>query len=83
MSFCTYKIKFIANRDQILYINSVIDSYEGIGIMRTIDKSKGLISVYSTDMQYKIVLELLSSLKKEGVFIDNISVEKSEDVDSW
>jgi len=77
------KIKFIANRNQILYINSILDSYDGIGIMRTIDREKGHIAIYSTESQYKKVLDLLKALKREGIYIKDISVERSEDVDSW
>lgn len=83
MNFNTYKIKFIANKEQILYINSVLDSYEGIGIMRTIDKNKGLVCIYSTEILHKQALAVLSALKREGVMIENITIEVSEDVDSW
>jgi hypothetical protein len=79
----TYKIKFIANRNEILYINSILDSYEGLGIMRTIDRSRGQVCIYSTEMQYKKVLNLLNALKKEGIYIDAVSVEQSENVDDW
>lgn len=83
MTESTVKIKFIANRNQILYINSILDSYDGIGIMRTIDREKGHIAVYSTETQYEKVLKLLKALKREGIYISDISVERSEDVDSW
>ncbi len=83
MTESTVKIKFIANRNQILYINSILDSYDGIGIMRTIDREKGRIAVYSTESQYEKVLKLLKALKREGIYISDISVERSEDVDSW
>ncbi|MCX8084149.1 MAG: DUF4911 domain-containing protein [Calditerrivibrio sp.] len=79
----TVKIKFIANQKQILYINSILDSYDGIGIMRTIDKSKGQIAIYSTQSQYEKVLKLLKALKKEGTHIESITWEFSENVDSW
>lgn len=83
MTDCSVKIKFIANRKQILYINSILDSYDGIGIMRTIDREKGRIAVYSTESQYEKVLRLLKAMKREGIYISDISVERSEDVDSW
>ncbi|ADR19561.1 DUF4911 domain-containing protein [Calditerrivibrio nitroreducens] len=83
MTESSVKIKFIANRDQILYINSILDSYDGIGIMRTIDREKGYIAIYSTESQYEKVILLLKALKKEGIYIKDISVERSEDVDSW
>ncbi|MGA1862648.1 DUF4911 domain-containing protein [Deferribacter thermophilus] len=77
------RLKFITDKKDIIYLNAIIDSYEGIGIVRTIDKEKGKVVVYSTNGLYKYALEVLDSLKKEGVKIENLVIEESENVDEW
>ena len=74
----TVQIKFYTNTSQVLYINSIIDSYEGIGIVRTIDRSKGYVTIYSTDGMYKEALKVLEALKKEGVPVHNLIVTETE-----
>ena len=75
------QIKFFTNTKHVLYINSIIDSYEGIGLVRTIDKAKGFLTIYSTDGMFNEVLNVLNSLKEEGIPINNIKVEETEEVE--
>ncbi|KAA0259312.1 DUF4911 domain-containing protein [Deferribacter autotrophicus] len=79
----TVRVKFKTDKKDIIYINSIIDSYEGIGIVRTIDKKEGKVVVYSTNGMYKYVVDVLNELKKEGVKISEINIEESEKVDEW
>jgi hypothetical protein len=72
------QVRFYTDTSQVLYINSIIDSYEGIGIVRTIDRNKGYVTVYSTDGMYKEVLNVVESLKAEGVPINSLQVVESE-----
>ncbi|MDK2791893.1 MAG: hypothetical protein PWQ25_756 [Deferribacteres bacterium] len=83
MKFDTIKVKFVINIKDIVYINSIIDSYEGIGIVRTIDPKEGLVAVYTNDFMKKYLYEVIDALKGEGYKIDNISEEKTESVDNW
>ncbi|MGA1846912.1 DUF4911 domain-containing protein [Deferribacter abyssi] len=80
---CTVRVKFKTNKRDIIYINSIIDSYEGIGIVRTIDKKEGKVVVYSTNGMYKYVVNVLNELKNEGVKICKLNIEESEKVDEW
>jgi hypothetical protein len=71
------------NIEDVGYLNSILDSYDGIGIVRTIDKQKGYVVVYSSDGFFELVLEVFDALKKEGINITLLSVEKNEMVDEW
>lgn len=79
----TVRIKFTTDKKNIIYINSIMDSYEGLGIVRTIDKKEGKVVVYSTNGLYKYAMEVLDALKSEGVKIENLTIEESESVDEW
>lgn len=83
MNFETVKIKFKINIKDIVYINSIIDSYEGVGIVRTIDPNMGLVAVYTNEFMKKYMYDILDALKAEGFSIDNIEEEKTECVDKW
>ena len=75
------QIRFYTDTSRVLYINSIIDSYEGIGIVRTIDRTKGYVTVYSTDGMYKEALNVIEALKKEGVPIHNLTVAETEELE--
>jgi len=77
------KIKFITDINDVLYINSVIDSYEGVGIVRTIDSANGKVVIFTSSGMCKYALNVLKSLKDEGLNIKNIIVEENEEVDSY
>jgi hypothetical protein len=67
------RVFITATTHEIIYINSVLDSYEGVGIMRTADESAGKIVIYTTKYFEQIVLGLIEALNTEGV---RISVDK-------
>nr|WP_275045664.1 DUF4911 domain-containing protein [Flexistipes sinusarabici] len=77
------RIKFITDINDVLYINSIIDSYEGVGIVRTIDSANGKVAIFTSSGMCRYALNVLESLKGEGLNIKNIIVEESEDVDSY
>lgn len=79
----TVRVKCRIDGSKIIYLNSILDSYEGVGLVRTVDREKGHIVIYSTDTMCKEVLNILEELKKEGMMIEDIATEASEDVDSW
>lgn len=79
----TIRVKCNIQKHDVLLLNSIIDSYEGIGLVRTIDAKTGSVIIYSTDDRYQTVLEALEALKKDGMDIKNISTEESEDIDVW
>ena len=64
-SACRFHI--VVKPSEIIYLNGLIDSYEGIGIMRTEDETAGKVTVYSTTEYGSVLAELLKSLQKEGM----------------
>ncbi|WP_303850556.1 DUF4911 domain-containing protein [Seleniivibrio woodruffii] len=79
----TVRVKFNIRKQDVLIVNSIIDSHEGIGLVRTVDAKTGAMVVYSTDDQYETVLLVLEDLKKYGMVIENIHTEASEKIDEW
>jgi hypothetical protein len=60
------ELHFTVNTEDIVYINAILDSYEGLGIMRTIDRDAGHVAIYTaTERELRKLLESLS--KDEGV----------------
>jgi len=79
----TVKVKFKMNIKDVIYLNAIIDSYEGVAIIRTIDPKKGLVAAYTNDFMKKYFYEILNDLKNEGVEIFDIQEEVTESVDAW
>ena len=52
-------------RSQIVFFQALFESYEGIGTIRTLDQSQGLISILTTPDCCGTVLEVLHSLPPE------------------
>jgi len=77
----TIRIKLCIDRSDIVYLNSIIDSYDGVGIVRTVDKEKGGVIIYSSNSMYRWVIGILDALKNEGVKLNILELEKSESVD--
>ncbi len=79
----TVRVKCTIQKKDVLILNSIIDSYEGIGLVRTVDAATGSVIIYSTDDKYLIVLDVLNELIKDGMDIRNIDTEVSEKIDEW
>ncbi|MGE4318068.1 MAG: DUF4911 domain-containing protein [Deferribacterales bacterium] len=79
----TVRVKCTIQKKDVLILNSIIDSYEGIGLVRTVDAKTGSVIIYSTDDKYLIVLDVLNELIKDGMDIRNIDTEVSEKIDEW
>lgn len=45
----SYEFLIESRREDIDFINKIIEAYEGAGVVRTLDPIKGIISVISTD----------------------------------
>lgn len=50
------------DRTQIGFLNSIIESYEGIAVVRTIDPGAGLIELWVSPWFEPLVLEILYDL---------------------
>jgi len=79
----TVKIKCNILKKDVIRLNSIMDSYEGIGIVRTVDAAKGDVVIYATSDTYKTVLRVLDELKNDGMHVENIITQESENVDEW
>jgi len=66
---------------ETMYINSVLDSYEGIGMMRTAEESTGKAVICTTKEHEACVLELIEALNAEGVCITVESVDYEDALD--
>ncbi len=67
------------NKSDIIYLNAVLDSYEGLAIMRTVDEHKGEITLYTSYEQEAAVRKLLDALSAEGL---SITLQCVDNVDS-
>lgn len=83
IEFYTIRIRFSCNKKDIIIVNSILDSYGGLGLIRTIDKEKCNCAVFTTNTIYKTTLEVMNELQKEGLSITDIIVDKSENVDEF
>lgn len=52
---------------KIIYLNGILDSYEGIGLMRTADENAGKIIIYTTRNHEMLVRQMLDALREEGL----------------
>ena len=53
---------------EIAFVNSIIESYEGIGIMRTIDRQRGIIEIHIMDWATQIFTDITKNIEKEISF---------------
>lgn len=58
----SYEFKIQSRKEDIDFINKIIEAYEEVGVVRTTDAQKGLITIISTsdykDMARDIILDL-------------------------
>lgn len=62
-------VRFIVPQKDIYYISWIIDAAEGIGFLQTDDAKAGRITVFSPREQLPYIMELMSSLRAEGIEI--------------
>ena len=80
-SIYTVRIRFSCSKEDIVIVNSIIDSYGGLGLIRTLDKEKCNCAVFTTNSMYETTLQVMKSLQQEGLSLHDIMVEDSETVD--
>ena len=51
--------------EEIAYVNAIFESYEGVGVVRTMDRKKALVVVLVVDDFSSTARAILSSLEKE------------------
>lgn len=63
----SYEFIIQSRREDIDFINKIIEAYEGAGVVRTLDPIKAIISVISTEDFRDFVREVLEDLGKKWV----------------
>ncbi|MBQ3438210.1 MAG: DUF4911 domain-containing protein, partial [Fusobacterium sp.] len=63
----SYEFIVQSRREDIDFINKIVEAYEGAGVVRTLDPIKGLISVISTDDFKDFMRDVLIDLGKNWV----------------
>lgn len=66
--------------EEIFYVSWTIDSYDGIGVVRTDDPKEGTLAVFTTRGFKEDVLNLLRALEAEGI---NVELLGEEEVDAF
>ena len=77
----TVRLFLKANPKEIIYINGVLDSYEGsMGLMRTEDEQSGLLTVYTDESCEEALRALLDALRQEGVALEINASDRLDEV---
>jgi pyrimidine operon attenuation protein/uracil phosphoribosyltransferase len=58
------------HREDIAYIQAIFESYEGVGIVRTLDRKKGIIVLLVVDDSLITARSILASLENEVAVIE-------------
>ncbi len=65
----TITIKAEVNPQHINLLNSILESYEGIGILRTKDSNKGLVEIWTFPHFKNEVYKIINDISKWTKFI--------------
>ena len=63
----SYEFIIQSKKEDIDFINKIVEAYEGAGVVRTLDSTNGIISVISTDDYKDMMREVLIDLGKRWV----------------
>lgn len=63
----SYEFLIQSKREDIDFINKIVEAYEGAGVVRTLDPIKGIISVISTDDFKDFMRDVLVDLGNKWV----------------
>ncbi|WP_156298927.1 DUF4911 domain-containing protein [Streptobacillus canis] len=65
----SYEYIIITDKYNIDFINKVVEAYEGLAIVRTLDRKEGLIKILTNTFFVNDVNLLLEKFKKNGIEI--------------
>lgn len=68
----SYEFIIESRREDIDFINKIVEAYEGAGVVRTLDPMKAIISVISTDDFKDFMRDVLIDLGKKWVKLEII-----------
>lgn len=63
MDTIPYRAK--VRKSQIGFINSIIESYEGIAVVRTLDPKEGILELWVSPFFEELTMEVMESLAEE------------------
>lgn len=63
----SYEFKIQSRKEDIDFINKIIEAYEEVGVVRTTDAKAGLITVISTDDYKDLARDIILDLGKNYV----------------
>lgn len=63
----SYEFIVQSTREDIDFINKIVEAYEGLGVVRTLDPIKGLISIISTDDFKDVMKDIIEDLGRKWV----------------
>ena len=67
--------------EDIAYVKFIFESYEGVGIIRTVERKKAVIALLAVDDFLNVARSILDSLQKE---IPLIEIPRPDDIgDDW
>ncbi len=67
---------FCVDRREINYIRSTVESYDGMGVVKTLDPHEGFVEIRIVPGCSELVSQLLRSLVQgEGIYLKEIPVE--------
>lgn len=71
----SYEFLIQSRKEDIDFINKVIEAYEGIGVVRTVDANAGILNVISTDDFKDFVRTIIEDLDKNYGVVAKITEE--------
>jgi len=63
----SYEYFIQTERKHIDFINKIMEAYEGLGVVRTLDANRGLIKFITIDTAKKDLDEIIADLNQRGV----------------
>ncbi|WP_294703556.1 DUF4911 domain-containing protein [uncultured Fusobacterium sp.] len=60
----SYEFLIQSRKEDIDFINKIVEAYEGIGVVRTVDANAGLVNIISTDDFKDFVKVIVEDLSK-------------------
>ncbi len=60
----SYEFLIQSRKEDIDFINKIVEAYEGIGVVRTVDANAGLVNIISTDDFKDFVKVIVKDLSK-------------------
>ena len=76
-----YELYFTLRAEDIAYVKFVLESYDGVGIIRTVDRKKAVIVALVVEDFLRTARQLFASLQND---IDIVAISRPEEIgDDW